>query len=67
MKNNHKLGAVLAVVGTVAILAIDAPIQLVRTKTLDYLYGSLLALGVLVFTLIPFFKNHLLSQETNEA
>jgi hypothetical protein len=57
----------LAVIGTVAILAIDAPTQLVRTKTLDYLYGSLLALGVLVFTLIPFFKNHLLSQETNEA
>lgn len=57
----------LAVIGTIAILAIDAPTQLVRTKTLDYLYGSLLALGVLFFTLIPFFKNQLLDKETSEA
>jgi len=50
----------LAVIGTVAILMIDAPTQFFRTKTLDYLYGSLLALGVLFFTVLPYFKKHLM-------
>lgn len=50
----------LAFIGTVAILAIDIPTQFFRTKTLDYLYGSLLALGVLVFLLVPYFKRYLL-------
>ena len=49
-----------AVTGAVSILSLDAFTQFFRTKTLDYLYGSLLALGVLVFTLIPYFKKHLL-------
>jgi hypothetical protein len=53
----------LAIIGTIAILMIDAPTQIFRTKTLDYLYGSLLALGVLIFTMVPFFKQHLLSEE----
>ncbi len=53
----------LAVIGTTAILAIDAFTQIFRTKTLDYLYGSLLALGVLLFTVLPYFKNHLLREE----
>ena len=53
----------LAVIGTCAILAIDAPTQFFRTKTLDYLYGSLLALGVLFFTVVPYFKKHLLTDE----
>ncbi|MBN1666643.1 MAG: hypothetical protein JW862_06130 [Anaerolineales bacterium] len=57
----------LAVIGTVAILAIDAPTQFIRTKTLDYLYGSLLALGVLIFTVVPFFKKHLLPEDGVEA
>jgi hypothetical protein len=52
----------LAVIGTIAILAIDAPTQFFRTKTLDYLYGSLLAAGVLIFTLVPYFKKHLLGE-----
>ncbi|MBC8503981.1 MAG: hypothetical protein H8D34_03945 [Chloroflexi bacterium] len=51
----------LATIGTIAILMIDAPTQIFRTKTLDYLYGSLLALGVLAFTQAPYFKKHLLS------
>lgn len=51
----------LAVIGAFAILSIDAPTQFFRTKTLDYLYGSLLAIGVLVFTQVPYFKKHLLS------
>ena len=54
----------LAVIGAFAILIIDVPTQFVRTKTLDYLYGALLSLGVLGFTLIPFFKKHLLVEET---
>lgn len=56
----------LAVIGTVAILMIDAPTQFFRTKTLDYLYGSLLALGVLLFTVVPFFKKHLLANTESE-
>jgi len=53
----------LAIIGTIAILMIDIPTQFFRTKTLDYLYGSLLAIGVLIFTLVPFFKQHLLANE----
>jgi len=51
-----------AVTGAVSILSLDAFTQFFRTKTLDYLYGSLLALGVLVFTLIPYFKKQLLNK-----
>jgi len=53
----------LAVIGTTAILAIDAFTQIFRMKTWDYLYGSLLALGVLLFTVLPYFKKHLLREE----
>ncbi len=53
----------LAVIGTTAILAIDAFTQFFRMKTWDYLYGSLLALGVLLFTVLPYFKKHLLREE----
>lgn len=54
----------LAVIAAIAILAIDVPTQFIRTKTLDYLYGSLIALGILVFTLVPFFKKNLLVDDT---
>ena len=54
----------LAVIAAIAILAIDAPTQFIRTKTLDYLYGSLLAIGVLVFMFVPYFKKHLLVEES---
>jgi hypothetical protein len=53
-----------AVTGAVSILSLDAFTQFFRTKTLDYLYGSLLALGVLVFTLVPYFKKQLLASES---
>ena len=52
----------LAVVGSIAILMIDVPTQIFRTKTNDYLYGSILAIGVLVFTLVPYFKQHLIEK-----
>jgi hypothetical protein len=42
----------LAIIGAITILMIDLPTQFFRTKTLDYLYGSLLSLGVLVFNKI---------------
>ncbi|MFH2037858.1 MAG: hypothetical protein ABIJ65_00315 [Chloroflexota bacterium] len=56
----------LAIIGTIAILMIDIPTQLFRTKTLDYLYGTLLGLGVLFFTMVPFFKKHLIVEEVEE-
>jgi len=62
----RKKGWWLAIIGTFAILMIDAPTQFFRTKTLDYLYGSLLALGVLFFTMLPFFKKHLLIDQEPE-
>lgn len=58
----------LAVISALAILAIDAPTQIIRTNTLDYLYGSILAIGILIFTLVPYFKKHLIDEEcTPEA
>lgn len=57
----------LAVIAAISILAIDLPTQFIRTKTLDYLYGSLLALGALVFTLVPTLKNKLLVENTDES
>ena len=53
----------LAIIGSTAILAIDVFTQIFRMKTWDYLYGSLLALGVLLFTVLPYFKKHLLREE----
>ena len=52
-----------AVVGAISILAINIPTQIIRTKTLDYLYGAILAVGVLIFMLVPFLKKHLLAEE----
>lgn len=57
----------LAVIPSITILMINIPTQFFRTKTLDYLYGSLLAIGVLVFTMVPFFKKYLLEEEAEEA
>lgn len=62
-----KSGWWLAVIGTVAILAIDVPTQIFRMKTFDYLYGALLSIGVLFFTVAPFFKKHLLEDEAAEV
>jgi hypothetical protein len=55
-----------AVIAAITILMINVPTQFFRTKTLDYLWGSLLAIGVLIFTMVPYFKQHLLATE-NEA
>lgn len=53
----------LAVTGSIAILMINIPTQFIRTKTMDYLYGAILAVGVLIFTMVPYFKKHLLTDE----
>jgi len=58
-----KKGWWFAVVGAVAILMINVPTQFIRTKTLDYLYGALLAAGTLIFMFVPYFKTRLLKEE----
>lgn len=57
----------LAVISSIAILMINVPTQFIRTKTLDYFYGALLAIGVLIFTLVPYFKKQLLEEKSPEA
>jgi hypothetical protein len=58
-----KKGWWLAVTGSIAILMINIPTQFIRTKTLDYLYGAILAAGVLIFMFVPYLKKHLLEDE----
>jgi hypothetical protein len=55
----------LALIAAVSILAIDIPTQIIRTTltdatSLDYLYGALLALGLLIPLLYPPFRRALL-------
>jgi len=57
----------LAVIPAITILMINVPTQIFRTKTLDYLYGALLAIGVLFFLMVPYFKKHLLTDEAGET
>ena len=56
----------LAVIAAIAILSINIPTQFIRTKTLDYLWGALLAIGVLIFMFVPFLKKRLLVEESVE-
>lgn len=62
-----KTGWWLALIGSLSILLIDVPTQLIRTATLDYLYGSLLAIGTLFCLLFPMFKNRLIDPELPDA
>jgi len=55
-------GWLLALVSALSILLIDAPAQLIRTSTLDYLYGSLLSIALLAWLLIPSFKAMLIGE-----
>jgi len=59
-----KKGWWFAVTGSIAILMINIPTQFIRTKTLDYLYGALLAAGVLVFMFVPYLKKNLLVEDS---
>ncbi len=61
----------LALIATVSILAIDVPTQVIRTTmsestSWDYLYGSLLCIGLLFSLLYPKFKAALLGYEQAE-
>ncbi|MFC2064481.1 hypothetical protein ACFLXB_05250 [Chloroflexota bacterium] len=67
LSSGKKKGWWLALIGTVAILMIDAPTQYFRRKTLDYLYGTLLSLGTLVFLVVPYFKSRLLGEGSEVA
>lgn len=55
-----RAGWLITLVTTLSILAIDAPTQIIRTSTYDYLYGSLLAAGLLILLLLPIFRRRLL-------
>jgi hypothetical protein len=57
-----KSGWWLALIAALSILSINIPTQIIRTKTLDYLYGALLAGGLTVFLLLPRFKTSLLEE-----
>jgi len=58
-----KKGWWFAITGAISILMINIPTQIFRTKTLDYLYGAILATGLLVFMFVPYFKKRLLLNE----
>lgn len=63
-----RAGWMITLVATLSILAIDAPTQVIRTSTYDYLYGSLLAAGLLILLLLPVFRRRLLpGSEPGEA
>lgn len=49
----------IALTAGFAVLLVDAWTQIVRTRTLDYLIGALLAAGLLLFLLLPRFKEKL--------
>lgn len=59
-----KQGWWLAVIGASTILVLDAFTLIFRHSTLDFLYGALLAGGVLFFTVLPYFKKHLLGSSS---
>lgn len=61
---SKKRGWWLAVIAASTILALDAFTFIFRHTTNDFLYGSLLAIGVLIFTVVPYFKNHLLGESS---
>ena len=57
----------MALIPSITILMINIPTQFFRMKTLDYLYGSILAVGVLIFLMVPYFKKKLLTDEASEV
>jgi hypothetical protein len=56
----------LAITGAISILMINIPTQIFRTKTMDYLYGAILASGLLIFLLVPALKKRLLVEAEPE-
>ena len=63
MAERKKNGWWLALIAALTIVTIDIPTQIIRTKTLDYLVGALLAAGLVALLLI--FKDRLISENQN--
>jgi hypothetical protein len=61
-----RAGWYLALIAALSVFIIDAFTQTIRMKTWDYLYGTLIAAGLLLFLLIPKFKARLLGEESSE-
>lgn len=59
-----RTGWYLATIGGLLALIISGVTHYVRHATLDYLYGSLMGLSIVVMMLIPFFKERLLTQDS---
>lgn len=63
----YKLGArkesgwYMALIGSIIVMIVSGSIHYVRHATLDYLYGSLMGLSLVVMLLIPLFKERLLT------
>ena len=61
MAERKKNGWWLAFVAAFTIVTINIPTQIIRTKTLDYLIGAIIAAGLLALLLI--FKNRLIDED----
>jgi len=57
-----KSGWYLALIGGAVALLVSGATHYVRHATLDYLYGALMGLSMVVMMLIPFFKKRILEQ-----
>ncbi|NQS90899.1 MAG: hypothetical protein HQ574_00700 [Chloroflexi bacterium] len=58
----NKSGWYLAIIGGATAFLVSGAIHYVRHATLDYLYGSLMGLSIVVMMLIPLFKKRLLEE-----
>jgi len=56
----------LAMIASLSVFLVDAPTQIVRTKTFDYLYGAILAAASLLFLMLPSFKRTLVGEHEPE-
>jgi len=65
MAERKENGWWLALVAALTIITINIPTQIIRTKTLDYLIGALLAAGLLALLLI--FKNRLINENQDKT
>ena len=54
-------GWYFAMIGSIVVMLVSGAIHYVRHATLDYLYGSLMGLSLIVMLAIPFFKKRLLT------
>jgi hypothetical protein len=61
-----RAGWLVAFVAALSVFLIDTFTQIIRTKTLDYLYGSILAAAVLVFLLLPAFRKRLVKEKASD-